>query len=96
MRSLAVAVCFSLFMLPVLLGDSASAAGRRRRAPDTSPKVGEKAVDFELLKLDAFLKKTKDKSKDEVAKIKWEATDKVKLSSFIGKQPVVFVLSSYT
>ena len=96
MRSLVVSVFFSLFMLLVILGDSASAAGRRRRAPDTSPKVGEKAADFELLKLDVFLKKTKGKSGDELAKIKWKPADKVKLSSFQGKQPVVFVLTSYT
>ena len=63
-------------------------------APDNSSAVGQEATDFELVRLAAFLKKTKDIKAAKV--IKWEAGDKVKLSSFRSKKPVVVVLASYT
>jgi hypothetical protein len=51
--------------------------------------VGQEAPDFELVKLDAV----KDKDADET---KFEAKDKIKLSSFRGKKPVFIIFTSYT
>jgi len=79
--------------LAVLLAlSAAAAAGERGGRADNSPRVGEAAPDFDLLLLKAFL----DKTKDAKAEPKWEEADRLKLSSFRGKRPVVFVLSSYT
>ena len=66
-----------------LAGDDAGARRRGQRRQDNSPKIGDKAPDFDLLTLESLLGKSK-------------APKKVRLSSFRGKKPVVFVLSSYT
>ena len=50
-RWIGVAVVLSLFA-----GTAAAAAGRDRRRKDNSPAVGDVAPDFDLVRLDVFLK----------------------------------------
>jgi hypothetical protein len=65
------------------------AARRKRDAGRTLLKSGNTAPDFELPRLDPFLKQDQDQeTKPEVLT--------VKLSSLLNKQPVVLVFSSYT
>lgn len=86
-----------LLAFALLAGEGTARAGsRRKRRPDNSPKVGDTAPDFDLVRLDAFLAKTKGKTPAQIDALKWEAKDRIKLSSFRGKRPVVLVLTSYT
>jgi hypothetical protein len=102
---LAVGVCAMLASLA-----TAEGAGRRRRGPrGKEPKVGEMAPDFELILLADDAKKADAKkdtrapeSKEAQPSAKTKKSDtpakpeKVKLSSFRTKRPVVLVFSSYT
>jgi len=54
------------------------------------PKQGALAPDFELARLESYLKNIESKAK------KKPAVEKVKLSSFRGKKPVCLLFSSYT
>ncbi len=82
----------------VLLAAGTGRAGeRRRRRPrrvDNSPKVGALAPDFELDRLEDVLddKQATEKTAGKAPK----KPQKVKLSSFRGKQPVVLIFGSYT
>ena len=103
--ALAAGVCMTLAG-----GASAEGAERRRRTPPSKDlKVGEMAPDFELVllpddeegdaeKKDAAATKTKPGADDarEKAPERPAGPEKVRLSSFRGKSPVVLVLSSYT
>jgi hypothetical protein len=70
----------------------AGEGGGGKMPPDQSPEIGALAPDFELVRLDSFLKVTAEAKPGEKAR----DPEKVKLSSFRGKRPVVLVLSSYT
>jgi hypothetical protein len=54
------------------------------------PKQGAAAPDFELARLESYLKSIESKA------AKKPAVEKVKLSSFRGKKPVCLLFSSYT
>lgn len=96
------AILFSVCLgVGVLLAAGTGRAGeRRRRRPrrvDNSPKVGALAPDFELDRLEDVLDKKKDKKDAEKTAGKAPPKpQKVKLSSFRGKQPVVLIFGSYT
>lgn len=84
----------ALVLLAVSLGSalSAPAQGRRgrRRRDNPNMKVGKVAPDFELPRLDLFLKAIETKQPMP------KTVEKVKLSSFKGKRPVLLMFGSYT
>jgi len=79
-------VFVAVMLCAALEQTSAQRPGRTRGAPDLQ--VGMTAPDFELPRLDAFLKKPEGGKEPEV--------QNVRLSSFRGLRPVVLVFSSYT
>ena len=102
---LAMGVCAALACMA-----PAEGAGRRPRRPTGKElKAGDMAPDFELVllpddeegdaeKKDAAATKTKPGADDarEKAPERPAGPEKVRLSSFRGKSPVVLILSSYT
>ncbi len=84
---------------------------RGRRGPDTSPAIGAEAPDFELVAVKWLMMSDAQRTQAE-AKLKQTPVaaapavqgqavtaakpGHVRLSSFRGKQPVLFVLTSYT
>jgi len=90
----------------------ADAASRRRRTADTSPAAGDQAPDFELVTVkwlmmdDAARARAESEAKSKAAAVPVNAAQQrekpavrpghVRLSSFHGKKPVLFVLTSYT
>lgn len=71
--------------------DQQAWAQKRRRPTGPALKVGEKAPDFELPRLDTFLKA--QQAGGDLADVEIET---VKLSSRLGKKPILLLFSSYT
>jgi hypothetical protein len=68
----------------------ASVKSKFPRYAKPEPKQGATAPDFELARLESYLKSVESKA------AKKPAVEKVKLSSFQGKKPVCLLFSSYT
>jgi len=68
----------------------AALAAKFPRYAKPEPKQGETAPDFELARLESYLKSVESKATTK------PAVEKVKLSSFRGKKPVCLLFSSYT
>jgi len=97
-----------LFMVLYGAAMDAGAASRRRRTPDTSPAVGAKAPDFELVTVKWLMMDDAARAKAGAALSSKAAAGSVdsgngaarpghvRLSSYQGKKPVLFVLTSYT
>lgn len=87
-----LSLCLTLCLGALLVAGTAHARGSRWA--DTSPKVGAAAPDFELSRLKDLLAEKTPAAKTAAAKGK--KPEKVKLSSFRGKKPVVLIFGSYT
>ena len=113
MKKLALVTLGVVALLCCGAGAAYARAGKKpERRRDNSPDVGEMAPDFELIRLEVYLKRAAQKggaaeqrkkaaaktAKKEAAGAGKEGEDSgtVRLSSFRGKRPVVFVLTSYT
>lgn len=104
------AVLAVLFVTSALEAGAVSAPDRRRRLADTSPEIGAEAPDFELVAVKWLMMSDAERAEAErkekapaavpgAAKEQAASPDRaghVRLSSFRGKMPVVFVLTSYT
>ena len=90
--------------LALFAGTSEGAEARRdRRRKDNSPTVGQTAPDFDLVRLDVFLKAKASSEEAPGSQATSESTEtekavpaNVKLSQFRGKRPVVLIFASYT
>jgi hypothetical protein len=90
---LAIVSLFLLLMRPSDAQDSRDRGGAYRRQPSPNTvRVGQPAPDFDLVRLDSV--KTEGDNNTRPAPRK--NGDRVKLSSFRGKKPVVLIFSSYT
>jgi hypothetical protein len=85
-RTLAALLLIALLVSPCEAQRRGASRGDRKGGPD-SIKAGQMAPDFELPRLDTFLKAESDDEPE---------LELVKLSSFRKKQPVVLIFSSYT
>jgi hypothetical protein len=91
---LAIVSLFLLLMRPSDAQDSRDRGGAYRRQPSPNTvRVGQPAPDFDLVRLDSV--KTEGDKNTGLASRK-NGGDRVKLSSFRGKKPVVLIFSSYT
>jgi len=110
-KFVAALVLAALLIGSAMEGRAASNKTRRGRTPDTSPAIGAEAPDFELVTVKWLMMSDTERAAAE-SKLKNQAPavaatgaqvekpaagpGTVRLSSFEGKKPVLFVLTSYT
>ena len=87
-------IAFLSLVVVVRTGEAQNRGNAYRRAPSPNTvRVGQLAPDFDLVHMECI--KTEG-DKGNAATPKKNGGDRVKLSSFRGKKPVVLIFSSYT